>query len=493
MTKLDTPKPATGPAAEAVQKLLVQSVMTTVDGVAYSTDSWTNWGGNVTSKPERTFHPKTLTDLQVIVREASAHNKKIRCAGSGHSFSAAAATNDYLVDVKGMNKIYAPVPCEDGYTVTIEMGVLVSELDNVLRQHNPPLSLPSNVVPGVVRYGGVLTMGCHGASVNASTVSDMITEMTIVNAKGELVTYSEAKDPEAFSAACLNLGLLGIVYTATLKVEVSNTRLRVTDSYPSLKSVFHGPDAGLNLKAMVLKNDSTSFLYWPFKRFGKEQFNDEVWLMQWERTTEQAENKEGMVDRPPMVDNPFFAFLQVGERIMETADAIHFFPIGDGMTPVVDAGVTTVVDAGVAFKVDANFSNVVEAFNDLVERNYRYSTGGSHLVDTALEMRFIRASSKIMSPAYDQDPDAIYCMLDVMAPSGAPGFEEYSTKVLADWMKRFDAKPHWPKMWEAVPDVYPYLHRAYGDRLVRFNRIRKDQDPKDMFVNRTFEKLVAGL
>lgn len=48
-------------------------------------------------------------------------------------------------------------------------------------------------------------------------------------------------------------------------------------------------------------------------------------------------------------------------------------------------------------------------------------------------------------------------------------------------------------MWEAVPDVYPYLHRVYGDRLVRFNRIRKDQDPKDMFVNRTFEKLVADL
>lgn len=54
-------------------------------------------------------------------------------------------------------------------------------------------------------------------------------------------------------------------------------------------------------------------------------------------------------------------------------------------------------------------------------------------------------------------------------------------------------RPHWPKLWEAVPDVYPYLHRAYGDRLVRFNRIRKDQDPKDMFVNRTFEKLVGDL
>ncbi|KAG0360908.1 hypothetical protein BG005_009627 [Podila minutissima] len=486
MTKPDAPTlPAPGTTEEAaVKNLLVKSVMTTVDGVAYSTDPWTNWGGNVASNPERTFHPKTLNDLQVIIREANAHNKKIRCAGSGHSWSTTASTNDYLVDVKGMNKIHTPVASEEGWTVTIEMGVLVSELDNALRQNNPPLSLPSNVVPDCVSYGGTLTMGCHGASISARTMSDMITEMKIVNAMGELVTYSETKDPEAFSAACLNLGLLGIIYTATLKVEAMNTRLRVMDSYPTLKSVFHGADAGLKLKAMILKNDSTEFLYWPFKCFGKEQYNDNIWLKQWERTTEPADNLAGLADRPPMVDNPFFASFHVGERIMEVPDAIHF-PIGDG--------VTTVVDAGVAFKVDADFKNAIDAFNDLVERNYRYSTGGPFLLGTALEMRFIKASSKMMSPAYDQDPDAIYCMLNVMAASGTPGFDEYSTKAVADWVQRFNAKPHWPKLWEDVPDVYPYLRREYGDRLVRFNRIRKEQDPKDMFVNRTFEKLVADL
>lgn len=152
MTKLDAPTlPAAGTTkAAAVHNLLVKSVMTTVDGVAYSTDPWTNWAGNVTSNPERTFHPKTLHDLQVIVREANAHNKKIRCAGSGHSWSTVASTNDYLVDVKGMNKIHTPISSENGWTVTIEMGVLVSELDNALRQNNPPLALPSNVVPNEV-------------------------------------------------------------------------------------------------------------------------------------------------------------------------------------------------------------------------------------------------------------------------------------------------------------------------------------------------------
>lgn len=194
--------------------------------------------------------------------------------------------------------------------------------------------------------------------MNARTLSDTITEMTIVNARGELVTYSEAKDPEAFNVACLNLGLLGIIYTATIKVEPMNIRLRVTDSYPTLESLFVGPQAGPALKARILKNDSTEFLYWPFQQFMKPDQNKNIWVKEWERTSEPAEDLKKYEGLPPMVDNPFFSTLHTGSKVMEIPDALHF-PIGDG--------VTTVVDAGCAFKVDANFKNACEAITELVK------------------------------------------------------------------------------------------------------------------------------
>ncbi|KAF9428454.1 hypothetical protein BGZ94_002331 [Podila epigama] len=476
--------PGTAEAA-AVQSLYAKSLLHLIDGVAYTTDEWINWGGNVSSKPEKTFHPKTLNDLKVIIREANTHKKKIRCAGSGHSWCAAAISDDYLVNTKEMNKIHDPVQSQEhGWTVTIETGVLVSELDDFLRDHNPPLALPSNVVPGVVRYGGVLSMGCHGASISSSTMSDMITEMTILNAKGELVTYTEAKDHEAFSAACLNLGLLGIIYTATLKVEVMNTRLRALDSNPSLDALFGGADAGLNLKAMVLKNDSTQFLHWPFKHFGQDTQNDNIWLKQWTRTTEAAQNDDDSATGLPEVDHPFFTSFKVGEQILEIPDAIHF-PMGDADT--------TLVAASVAFKVDADFKNAVEAFKDLVARNYAFSKSGPSLRNTVLDMRFIKSSNKTLSPVYDQDPDAIYCMLTVLAASNTPGFDDFAASCVAHWINRYDAKTQWAKMWENVPQIYSSLRRAYGDRLVRFNRIRQEQDPEDMFVNSTFEPLLAEL
>ncbi|KAK3813672.1 MAG: hypothetical protein JOS17DRAFT_761261 [Linnemannia elongata] len=468
---------------ETITFAKVGSPMSIVDGVSFSGgDEWTNYGGNQTVQTERLFYPKTLEDLKVIVREARNDNKKVRCVGSGHSWSATAVTPDYMVSVNGMEKIHDPVRAQDGsgWTVTLETGVLVSQLDTFLRRHNPPLALPSQVVPIVVRFGGLLTMGCHGASLNSRTLSDSITEMTIVNARGELVTYSAAKDPEAFNVACLNLGLLGIIYTATIKVEEMNTRLRMTDSLPTLTSLFEGPQAGLNLKAKILKNDSTEFLYWPYEHFMQPGQNKNIWLKEWERTTEPAEDLKKYEGLPPMVDNPFFSTFQTGTRIMETPDALHF-PMGDG--------VTTVVDVGCAIKADSEFKNICEAVTELIKKNWEFTTSKPERMGTAIEFRFIKASDKILSPAYDKDPGTIFCMINIMAASGTPGFEEYSAGIVSSWIHKYNVKPHWPKMWEKVDGIVPYLRREYGDRITRFNRVRKLQDPDDMFVNDTWRPI----
>lgn len=138
---------------ETITFAKVGSPMSIVDGVSFSGgDEWTNYGGNQTVQTERLFYPKTLEDLKVIVREARNDNKKVRCVGSGHSWSATAVTPDYMVSVNGMEKIHDPVRAQDGsgWTVTLETGVLVSQLDTFLRRHNPPLALPSQVVPIVV-------------------------------------------------------------------------------------------------------------------------------------------------------------------------------------------------------------------------------------------------------------------------------------------------------------------------------------------------------
>ena len=45
-------------------------------------------------------------------------------------------------------------------------------------------------------------------------------------------------------------------------------------------------------------------------------------------------------------------------------------------------------------------------------------------------------------------------------------------------------------MWELGPDVHQQLRVAYDKRLARFNEVRQEQDPSNMFVNATLEKLL---
>ncbi|KAG0277552.1 hypothetical protein BGZ97_009875, partial [Linnemannia gamsii] len=70
---------------------------------------WTNWAKNQSCEPSKIFHPETLQDLIAIVLKAKASGKKIRCAGTGHTWSSSSVTDGYLVDVKGMKQIHTPV------------------------------------------------------------------------------------------------------------------------------------------------------------------------------------------------------------------------------------------------------------------------------------------------------------------------------------------------------------------------------------------------
>ncbi|KAF9361941.1 hypothetical protein BGX26_009397 [Mortierella sp. AD094] len=103
-----------------------------------------------------------------------------------------------------------------------------------------------------------------------------------------------------------------------------------------------------------------------------------------------------------------------------------------------------------------------------------------------MEMRFVKSSSMIMSPAYDEDPEAIYCMIEVLSVVNTQGFNEFSAKIAQYWMENFQAKPHWAKMWEHVPGIVPYLRQQAGAEYNRFDAMRMKYDPNGMFVTGTF-------
>ncbi|KAF8943319.1 hypothetical protein BGZ47_005528 [Haplosporangium gracile] len=251
---------------------------------------------------------------------------------------------------------------------------------------------------------------------------------------------------------------------------MNDYRLRAIDSREALETFFgNGPVAGLKLKEMVMSNNSTELFYWPTARLMKPEKNEHFWLKQWRRTTDPVEDR-------------------VGEVVKDLPDAIHF----DVTKPSEGTGDRRTFDASATFKVNLDFCKVVEAMNDLVDKNWAFSSSEfPSRIGTCLEVRFIKASSKMMSFVYDaEEPEAIYCIINLLGGRDTPGFVEYSQEVLSGWIDKYNAKPHWAKLWEQIPGVIPALRREYKDRLAVLNRVRKTQDPFDMFVNDTWRPLL---
>lgn len=88
------------------------------DTYARTTNTWRNWAGNVTARPARVESPASVDELAEVLRRASEDGLKVKPVGTGHSFTAAAATDgvlirpDLLAGIRGIDR--------EAMTVTVE-------------------------------------------------------------------------------------------------------------------------------------------------------------------------------------------------------------------------------------------------------------------------------------------------------------------------------------------------------------------------------------
>lgn len=85
-----------------------------------SSSTWRNWAGNVTARPAREVSPASVEELADAVRKAADEGLTVKPVGTGHSFTATAATEGLLVRpdlLTGIREIDRAAG-----TVTVEAG-----------------------------------------------------------------------------------------------------------------------------------------------------------------------------------------------------------------------------------------------------------------------------------------------------------------------------------------------------------------------------------
>ncbi|MEP7241068.1 MAG: FAD-binding protein [Devosia sp.] len=172
------------------------------------TEPLSNWAGNLTYAAAAIHAPRSIAEVQAIVRQA----RKVRALGSRHSFNAIADTDADLISLRHLNRVIAIDAA--ARTVTIDGGITYGELAPVLDAAGFALENLASL-PHISVVGAVST-GTHGSGVGNRNLGAAVASLTFVDATGELLTLSRG-DPD-FDGAVVALGALGIVVTATLDI-----------------------------------------------------------------------------------------------------------------------------------------------------------------------------------------------------------------------------------------------------------------------------------
>ena len=174
-------------------------------------DRLKNWAGNLEYSTSNVFYPKTVTEVQSIVRKKD----QLRGLGTRHCFNTIADSQYNLVSSNKLNNILSLDT--EKKTVTIEGGIKYGELSPWLEQKGYALHNLASL-PHISVAGSIIT-GTHGSGVKNGNLSTAVRGLEFVIADGSVVSLSQEKDGETFYGAVVGLGAFGIITQVTLGLE----------------------------------------------------------------------------------------------------------------------------------------------------------------------------------------------------------------------------------------------------------------------------------
>ncbi|WP_172386520.1 D-arabinono-1,4-lactone oxidase [Streptomyces sp. MNP-20] len=177
--------------------------------------AWRNWAGTVSAHPAREATPASVDELVAAVRGAAAEGLTVKPVGTGHSFTAAAATDGLLIRPDLLTGIRA-IDHAAG-TVTVEAGTPLKRLNAALAREGLSLTNMGDIMEQTV--SGAVSTGTHGTGRDSASIAAQITALELVTADGQVLTCSRDEHPDVFAAARVGLGALGVISAITFSVE----------------------------------------------------------------------------------------------------------------------------------------------------------------------------------------------------------------------------------------------------------------------------------
>jgi FAD/FMN-containing dehydrogenase len=492
--------------------------------------NWVNWGQTLSSAPERIFSddcptggksPKSVADLQDIVRSAGKAKKTVRVFGSCHSWAPLAQTDAYLVDTRKIffDQVQQKLTVQslgDGL-VKFSPGLTTGEFEERIWELGFELTLPASTVEDVFTMGGIVTTASHGTGRDTTCVSDLVTEMEIVCWDGKdavLRTFSQGSvSPQVpgmekvqlqdvFHAMQANLGLFGIIYSITMRLPKRYFVYWSCESVPWRTLFSDAEDCHQRLAELQKKWDTLEFFYFPMRMNGARlELSPDVTVLLVSKESPAAQGynvvpynpqrwqQQAIVQRfgagivghlapwffaHPQLAGPFFGYvISLGNLGFVPAEktayevpqfrANHALNAAGGVEPI------RVLDIEWALPCDvrtaAGMKNPSSAFAHLLQsigNAYESHSGLERFpVSVAAEMRLFGGSHCLISPVAG---DMYCCAPEIISHAGNPGWVQFYQRMHTDLVRDFGGsglKCHMAKMGWELPEFLKWTRSQY--------------------------------
>jgi len=205
--------------------------------VARAGGEWRNWAGDQACRPAAVERPGSAAEVAEAIERARTAGRGVRAAGSGHSFTDAALTGGTLISLDRMRRILE-VDRASGLA-RIEAGISLRECSEALEAHGLAFENLGDI--DVQSIAGATATGTHGTGAALRNLSAGLREIELVTPAGETLSLSESSDPDAWRAARVSVGALGVVTAVTLQAVPAFT-LEGTDTTEPLEAVLDTVD-----------------------------------------------------------------------------------------------------------------------------------------------------------------------------------------------------------------------------------------------------------
>jgi FAD/FMN-containing dehydrogenase len=418
-----------------------------------------NWAETISCRPSSYCQPRTVGEVVDLVKKAAQSGKTVRTVGAGHSWSPLVLTSDVLVN---LDNLQAVVDVDgDRQRATVQAGIRLKNLIPALRAHGLGMANLGSVTEQSI--AGAVGTGTHGTGLPFGSLSTQVVGMKIVSGTGDIVAVEGG---DRLRAARIGLGALGVVTEVTLQC-VPDHELEYAAYWCDFDEVVG------NLETLVRENERLR-LWWL------------VWTLGCRRhvivtTMNRPGTPAGWLGRFPGLDKGGRSPLP-----METEALFKKRP-GKGEPA--------------CFRFQRHTAPYNEVLNvpllRVLHRECEYAVPLARMGDALracqaffddhdvrllmpVEVRFVKSDDVLLSPSLGRDVGYIgVSVRDREKPTEVfAGFEQR--------MRRLDGRPHWGKFFtldaRQAKELYP-------DTYDTFNAIRKELDPRGVFVNDPIRQL----